>query len=434
VSPQQQPAGASSSVGQQLPSQQQQQQQQHREKQQWWQQLDSTLTAVADALQSQRGVTAGLAAGSALGAALLFAVLRQRSRGRSSRRGSKHSAAAAAGSRRAAHTNGTAAAAAVAQHSSSSAQQAKPSSAASSSSAAAAPSPAPPGPNSRVKPSPSCVPTQGGAAVVVRRPIAADNSCMFNAVGYCMHHSTNRAPFLRQVVSREVASDPQVRASCARHGALSAPRARSRVAVCACVVAPISAGASLARPSAQPVRRASTPARPPDTRRLPPPTPTRPPSRSLARSLAGVLCRVPGHGQRGVLRLDRQPRALGWRHRARHSRVTLPARDRRVEPGDGRVPRVWRRAWCVPSRRRRACGVRVVCVRACVRACARACVRACVRGGACRSRRVCCSIVTVTPGPRVVTHTNDPYPPPRRTHTHIHTHHTSHIIQATPSV
>lgn len=43
------------------------------------------------------------------------------------------------------------------------------------------------------------------------RPIAADNSCLFNAVGYTMHHSTNRAPFLRQVVSREVSSDPQVR-------------------------------------------------------------------------------------------------------------------------------------------------------------------------------------------------------------------------------
>jgi ubiquitin thioesterase OTU1 len=43
------------------------------------------------------------------------------------------------------------------------------------------------------------------------RPIAADNSCLFNAVGYTMHHSTNRAPFLRQVVSREVSSDPQVK-------------------------------------------------------------------------------------------------------------------------------------------------------------------------------------------------------------------------------
>jgi ubiquitin thioesterase OTU1 len=70
------------------------------------------------------------------------------------------------------------------------------------------------GPNSKVKPTPSCVPTPDGAAVVVRRPIAADNSCLFNAVGYTMHHSTNRAPFLRQVVSREVSSDPQVRALC----------------------------------------------------------------------------------------------------------------------------------------------------------------------------------------------------------------------------
>lgn len=66
------------------------------------------------------------------------------------------------------------------------------------------------GPNSKLKPTPTCVPTPDGAAVVVHRPIAADNSCLFNAVGYCMHHSTNRAPFLRQVVSREVSSDPQV--------------------------------------------------------------------------------------------------------------------------------------------------------------------------------------------------------------------------------
>lgn len=66
------------------------------------------------------------------------------------------------------------------------------------------------GPNSKVKPTPTCVPTPDGSAVVVHRPIAADNSCLFNAVGYCMHHSTNRAPFLRQVVSREVSSDPQV--------------------------------------------------------------------------------------------------------------------------------------------------------------------------------------------------------------------------------
>lgn len=66
------------------------------------------------------------------------------------------------------------------------------------------------GPNSKVKPTPTCVPLADGSAVIVHRPIAADNSCLFNAVGYCMHHSINRAPFLRQVVSREVSSDPQV--------------------------------------------------------------------------------------------------------------------------------------------------------------------------------------------------------------------------------
>lgn len=72
-----------------------------------------------------------------------------------------------------------------------------------------------PGPNAKVKPRPDCVPLADGSAVVVRRPIAADNSCLFNAVGYCMHHSRNRAPFLRQVVSREVSSDPQVRVATA---------------------------------------------------------------------------------------------------------------------------------------------------------------------------------------------------------------------------
>ncbi|WIA36141.1 hypothetical protein OEZ86_007487 [Tetradesmus obliquus] len=66
-----------------------------------------------------------------------------------------------------------------------------------------------PGPNSKVKPSRSCAALADGSAVVMLRPIAADNSCLFNAVGYTMHHSTNRAPFLRQVVSREVSSDPQ---------------------------------------------------------------------------------------------------------------------------------------------------------------------------------------------------------------------------------
>jgi len=45
-------------------------------------------------------------------------------------------------------------------------------------------------------------------ARVVRRKCPADNSCLFHAVGFCMHRSTGRAPFLRRVVAREVASDP----------------------------------------------------------------------------------------------------------------------------------------------------------------------------------------------------------------------------------
>lgn len=44
---------------------------------------------------------------------------------------------------------------------------------------------------------------------VVRRPIAADHSCLFNSVGYCMHQSKSRAPFLRRVVSNEVSGDPE---------------------------------------------------------------------------------------------------------------------------------------------------------------------------------------------------------------------------------
>jgi hypothetical protein len=42
----------------------------------------------------------------------------------------------------------------------------------------------------------------------VRRPIAADHSCLFNSVGYAMHQSKSRAPFLRRVVSNEVSGDP----------------------------------------------------------------------------------------------------------------------------------------------------------------------------------------------------------------------------------
>lgn len=62
----------------------------------------------------------------------------------------------------------------------------------------------PPGPLAKLKPSATCVPLADGSAAVVKRPIAADNSCLFNAVGYCMHQSKSRAPFLRRVVSNEV--------------------------------------------------------------------------------------------------------------------------------------------------------------------------------------------------------------------------------------
>jgi ubiquitin thioesterase OTU1 len=52
------------------------------------------------------------------------------------------------------------------------------------------------------------VPLADGSLAVVRRPIAADHSCLFNSVGYAMHHSKSRAPFLRRVVSNEVSGDP----------------------------------------------------------------------------------------------------------------------------------------------------------------------------------------------------------------------------------
>lgn len=66
------------------------------------------------------------------------------------------------------------------------------------------------GPAAKLRPSASCVPLADGSGCVVRRVIAADNSCLFNAVGHAMHHSLNRAPHLRNVVAREVAGDPQV--------------------------------------------------------------------------------------------------------------------------------------------------------------------------------------------------------------------------------
>ncbi len=42
----------------------------------------------------------------------------------------------------------------------------------------------------------------GSGAVIARRVIASDNSCLFNAVGYVMEGSRARAPELRRGVAR----------------------------------------------------------------------------------------------------------------------------------------------------------------------------------------------------------------------------------------
>lgn len=44
--------------------------------------------------------------------------------------------------------------------------------------------------------------------VVLRRVIPADNSCLFNAVGYVMEHNREKASELRQVIAAAVGSDP----------------------------------------------------------------------------------------------------------------------------------------------------------------------------------------------------------------------------------
>ncbi|BDA47793.1 probable ubiquitin thioesterase OTU1 at C-terminar half [Coccomyxa sp. Obi] len=49
----------------------------------------------------------------------------------------------------------------------------------------------------------------GGGSAVVRRTIASDNSCLFNAVGYVMEHSRQHAARLRQIIAETVAGDPE---------------------------------------------------------------------------------------------------------------------------------------------------------------------------------------------------------------------------------
>ncbi|KAK9802938.1 hypothetical protein WJX72_000560 [[Myrmecia] bisecta] len=55
---------------------------------------------------------------------------------------------------------------------------------------------------------PTSVSLPDGTAVV-RRIIASDNSCLFNAVGYVMERSKTRAPHLRRVIAETVAADPE---------------------------------------------------------------------------------------------------------------------------------------------------------------------------------------------------------------------------------
>eukprot|EP00878_Enallax_costatus_P028973 GHUV01031343.1.p1 GENE.GHUV01031343.1~~GHUV01031343.1.p1 ORF type:complete len:302 (+),score=53.25 GHUV01031343.1:134-1039(+) len=153
----------------------------------WFDQVNSNITSACSAavngLKQQPAVAAAVAAGLAATAAALGFVIAAGKRGGQQQKGRgkaghRHAATAAGGD----HGKGKGGKKAAA--------------------------PTAPGPNSKLKPTRNCVPLADGSAVVVLRPIAADNSCLFNAVGYSMHHSTNRAPFLRQVVSREVSSDP----------------------------------------------------------------------------------------------------------------------------------------------------------------------------------------------------------------------------------
>ncbi|GAQ81675.1 OTU-like cysteine protease [Klebsormidium nitens] len=44
---------------------------------------------------------------------------------------------------------------------------------------------------------------------IVRRIIAADNSCLFNAVGYVMDHDLGKSQELRRVIANKVRSDPE---------------------------------------------------------------------------------------------------------------------------------------------------------------------------------------------------------------------------------
>lgn len=65
------------------------------------------------------------------------------------------------------------------------------------------------GPLSKLKPTQKCVALADGSGCVIRRTIAGDNSCLFNAVGYGMHKVRTRSAHLRSVVAATVSSDRQ---------------------------------------------------------------------------------------------------------------------------------------------------------------------------------------------------------------------------------
>lgn len=67
--------------------------------------------------------------------------------------------------------------------------------------------PPPTGPLSKLKPSQTCVALSDGSECVIRREIAGDNSCLFNAVGYGMHKVRSRSAHLRGVVAKTVSAD-----------------------------------------------------------------------------------------------------------------------------------------------------------------------------------------------------------------------------------
>ena len=52
------------------------------------------------------------------------------------------------------------------------------------------------------------LPTADAGGYIIRRVMDADNSCLFNSMGYCLRRSREDAPLLRRIASRAVMDDP----------------------------------------------------------------------------------------------------------------------------------------------------------------------------------------------------------------------------------